>query len=69
MPGWGERAARNVQAASGGIGMDVIPAAFSAHLRALEHFIRTGFLRGCGRRQSSQRDCEYENEFWHLSLS
>src|ERR1017187_6996243 len=38
------RAARNTQAASGGVGVDVVPATFSANPSPLEHFVWAGLL-------------------------
>ena len=40
--GGGDAAARNVQPASGDVGVDVVPAAFAADPRGLQHFVGSG---------------------------
>ena len=61
------RAARNIQPASSGVGIDVVPAAFSADPGRLEHLVRAGLLRQPDRRE--RRDCrrKYQTKLSHSS--
>ena len=55
----GRSAARDVQPAPGGVGIDVVPATFSADPGRLEHLVRPGFLSQPGCRKC--RNCRCKN--------
>src|SRR5215472_13136582 len=58
--GWspGRPSARDVQSASGDVGIDVVPAALSADPGSLDHLVRAGLLSGRGGRQRQNCHCK-----------